>query len=208
MKFGKNENGIFGVSASRGFRQVTIRQGFGEKNKWTVFNAQNHFRCLRRQSSYEPIVIPPPPPGVENPTPPSVIRQNTIAVKGGRHPHLLPRVVAHVGHDVVARHQLLLHAPEPPQGPPPQALQPGLEVLHGVVLARLQPQQRRHTATGPHLRLLRLLRSCRGGGGDLRWREGGGAIKAEGVCRAVLRGVRMCALWRRESSAHDEILIS
>ena len=65
----KNENGIFGIGASRGFRKIIICQIFGEK--MTIFNAQKHFQ---RSCQFEPFplrpvlgsIAPPPPPPVEN----------------------------------------------------------------------------------------------------------------------------------------------
>ena len=50
QKSAKNENGIFGISALRGFRKVIICHTFGEK-KMTIFRAQKIFRRLWRQSS-------------------------------------------------------------------------------------------------------------------------------------------------------------
>ena len=42
QKLAKNENGIFGISASRGLRKIIICQIFGKKNL-TIFNAQKIF---------------------------------------------------------------------------------------------------------------------------------------------------------------------
>ena len=49
-KLGKKENGIFGISASRGFRLVIICHIFGEK-KMTNFSAQKFFWRLWCQTS-------------------------------------------------------------------------------------------------------------------------------------------------------------
>ena len=46
----ENENGTFGISASRGFRKGIICHVFGE-NFATIFNAQKIFQHLWRQSS-------------------------------------------------------------------------------------------------------------------------------------------------------------
>ena len=50
QKSGKRENGIFGISTSRGFRKVIICHVLGVKNL-TIFNAQKSLRRLWRQSS-------------------------------------------------------------------------------------------------------------------------------------------------------------
>ena len=48
-KWAKNENGIFGISASRGFRKVIICHVFGWGGKIVV---KKNCWCLRRQTSY------------------------------------------------------------------------------------------------------------------------------------------------------------
>ena len=71
-KSAKNENGIFGISASRGPRKIIICHTFGEK-KLTIFNAQKIFgakvACQLSRFPKPPLppdfggsIDPPPPP--------------------------------------------------------------------------------------------------------------------------------------------------
>ena len=102
QKSAKNENGVFGISALRRFRTVIICYAFGEKKNLIIFNAQKHFRHLRREFNNNCLMVlsivpfsrthPPPVFGGSIDPPPLArsakhphARAHTRATKGIRH---------------------------------------------------------------------------------------------------------------------------